>query len=204
MVDPVMPSPDERTDEQLMLESARGDRDAFGEIVSRHHQRALDLAYRLCGDGELARDAAQESFLRILRSAHRYEARARFSTYLFTVVRNTVRELCRRQRRRRELPLEGSTEGADDVTTPALAETLPGPPAPDALLEDRELGRRLVAALRALPEGLRAVFVLSELEGLRYREIAGICGCPIGTVASRKHAAIAALRRTLGPLRGDL
>jgi RNA polymerase sigma-70 factor (ECF subfamily) len=185
---------DERTDEQLMTRVKAGDVDAFGELVERHHQRALNFAYRLTGDAEMARDIAQESFLRILKAAGRYQPRARFTTYLFTVVRNTAVEAARRAHRRFEV------RTAEPDTIDALAPASRTTDAPDAMLERDELHRRLRQAMASLPAHLREAFVLTEVEGFSYREAAEICECPEGTVASRKHSAVERLRTALESL----
>jgi RNA polymerase sigma-70 factor (ECF subfamily) len=196
-----VPESQERsTDEQLMCLSAAGDLNAFGELVDRHHQRALNFAYRLCGDREISKDIVQESFLRILKAARRYEPRARFTSYLYSVVRNMVRETARRTHRRREEPLEDRQEISAEASLPA------GPSAPSDPERERQkrlLQKTLLDAVRSLPEDLRMVFVLSEMEGLSYREIAGICRCPLGTIASRKHVAIEKLRVLLKPIRSQ-
>ncbi len=207
--------PPERSDEQLMTAAARGDLRSFDRLVRRHHGTALKVAYHLCGDEDRARDLAQEAFLRILRAAGRYRERGRFTTYLYAVVLNLVREEARRRRRRPEVPLPpdgrpvGPAAGASAATTaPPVAgagaagpATAASPSRPDRDLDRRELARGLEAALAALSPDQRDVFVLSELEGLRYEEIAVICGCPAGTVASRKHEAVRRLRRLLAPWR---
>jgi len=176
-----------------MLRAASGDSDAFGLLLDRHHQRALDLAMHLTGDVEWARDATHESFLRLLRAAHRYEARGSFRGYLFTVLRNVVRETARRHARRREDPLETLPESALGSAIPVGSR----PPTPAEVFEARRRHDRLQAALQQLSLDLRTVFVLSAIEGLPYREIARICNCPLGTVASRKHEAVVKLRKLL-------
>lgn len=182
-----------RSDDSLMSLAARGDRAAFAELVERHHQRALNLAYRLCGDREMARDVVQESFLHLLRGSSRYEPRARFQSYLFAIVRNGVREARRARGRRREDPLPVEVDGWGGVDAGR----------PDAELARLRLRDRLIGALAALPEAMREVFVLSEIEGVSYQEIAQICRCPMGTVASRKHAAVAQLREILRDVREE-
>jgi RNA polymerase sigma-70 factor, ECF subfamily len=184
-----------------MQRAGRGDRDAFGLLVERHHARAIRFAWWHAHDIELAKDAVQESFLRILRAAPGYQQRGSFTAFLLVVVRNMVREMSRRQRRRREEPLDAAP--AADPAPGRLADTLPVLTTPETVFEGRELARRLESALCALPGELRAVFVLSELEGLSYQEIARVCGCPMGTVASRKHAAVARLRAMLEPQRSQ-
>lgn len=193
------PGSSENGDERLMLEAAKGDLDAFGELVERNHQRALNLAYRLSGDAESSKDVVQESFLRILKAAHHYEPRAPFTSYLYSVIRNMIRETARRHRRRRESSLEDRSR--DGVVLGIDSEAVAHPPDPDIVLQRTQAQESLMAALAGLAEDLRAVFVLSEMEGLSYKEIAQICDCPTGTVASRKHAAIAKLREILRPMR---
>ena len=187
--------PEATTDDHLMRRVADGDLGAFGLLVERHQQRALGFAFHLMADGDGAKDAAQESFLRLLGAARRYRPRAAFTTYLYAIVRNTVREARRRQRR--EVPIDPRVD-----PTPLAVTTDPAgdPPPPDQLLQRSRLRARLAEAIARLPEELRIVFVLSEIEGVAYKEISRICGCPMGTVASRKHAAVRELRRLLGPL----
>jgi len=177
-----------------MTRARAGDVDAFGRLVERHHQRALHLAFRLTGDSEMSRDIAQESFLRILKAAPRYEPRARFTTFLYTVVRNLVVEIARQPRRRQEVSTSELPPGTGEAGVTSRA-----PETPDVALERKELRRTLRDALASLPADLREVFVLTEIEGLRYAEVAEICGCPEGTVASRKHHAVEQLRKILGP-----
>jgi RNA polymerase sigma-70 factor (ECF subfamily) len=187
--------PDTTTDEQLMRRVAGKDLEAFGLLVERHHERALAFAYRLTADRDGARDAAQETFLRILGAARRYRPKAAFTTYLYAIVRNTVREADRR--RRREEPIDPRV----DPTPLAVGDGTSGDsPPPDLVLQQNRLRERLADAIGLLPDDLRTVFVLSEIEGVSYREISEICGCPMGTVASRKHAAVRELRKLLGPL----
>ncbi len=183
----------EPTDDSLMLRAARGDLDAFGLLVDRHHARALNVAHRLTGDVEWAKDAVQESFLNILEAAERYQARGSFTSYLFTVLRNVVRQAARSRARRREESLEALA----DPEQARIAATVPRPPTPAEVLEAQRRQESLQAALLALSFEVRTVFVLSEIEGLSYREIARICGCPMGTVASRKHQAVVELRKRL-------
>jgi len=201
MTDPREAADNDLSDEQLMSQVSRGHRGAFGLLVERHHQAALNLAYRLSGNPELSRDVVQESYLRILKAARRYEPRGQFRSYLFGVVRNVVRELSRRQRSRREERLDPGSGG--DSIPGRFAATAAEPSTPVTVVEGQELRDRLFGILQSMPEPLRVVFVLSEMEGLSYSEIARICGCPMGTVASRKHAAVSRLRAGLGPFRSS-
>lgn len=163
------------------MEAARGSTEAFTEIVDRYQGKVLNLIARWVGDREAARDLTQECFLKLLRNARSYRVRARFSTFLFTIARRLAGDHVAKAWERRE-PLPDSLPAAE------------GNPARD--LERKELRHRLDAVLATLAEEDREVFLLSELAGLRYGEIAEIVGCPAGTVGSRKHRAVRQLRES--------
>ncbi len=162
-----------------MVSARHGSREAFAVIVERHQRRVLNLMLFLLGDRETARDLTQECFLRLLRAAPRYEPRARFTTYLVTIARRLALDERAKAWGRRE-PLEAEPPAPD--------------PGPDAELETRERSARLVAVLGTLAEEDREALLLSEVGGLRYREIAELAGVPEGTVASRKSRAVRQVR----------
>jgi len=173
------------TDEQLMKGAAAGDMDAFGELVERHHQRALSVAYRFLGDATLAEDVAQDAFLRILGAAGRYKASAQFRTYLY----NVIWHLCVDQyRRKRSLPLS---------ELPVAADAADGP---EQTLERAERSDRLRQAVQGLPARQRMALVLKHYEGLSYEEIARAMGCSAGAADSLLIRA----RRTLKDALQDL
>lgn len=167
------------TDEELMLAAGRGSREAFAEIVDRHHARILNLLTFLTGDREMASDLTQDSFLRLLRAAPRWEPRAKLGTYLVTIARNAAIDAGRAAWARRE-PLDVEPASPD--------------PAPDEAAARNELARRLNGVLAELPPEEREALVLSEVGGLSYREIAEAAGVPEGTVASRKSRAVRRFR----------
>lgn len=172
------------TDEELLLAAGRGDRESFATIVDRHHGRVLKLLRFLVGDREMARDLTQECFLRLLRAAPRYRPRARFTTYLVTIARRLAFDAKAKAWERRE-PLEREPSSPN--------------PGPDVLLERRERVERLTAILGKLADADREVLVLSEVGGLKLREIAQLLSIPEGTVASRKNRAVRRVRELWGP-----
>lgn len=139
----------------------------------------------LTGDADLARDLAQETFLKL--DKHAADAG---SALVFTVARSCALDHLRRQqvRNRHVRPVTAR----DEETTAAAAASRP-----DRALENQQLELDLRAALVALPEVQRSVFHLSEIEGLTYAEIAAILGVSSGTIASRKHHAVRKLREHL-------
>ncbi len=162
----------------------------FPVLVERMADRVYRYLLAWCGDPETARDLAQDTFLNLARTVG--SAADRISpAYVFVAARNTALSLHRKRRteRRRLRPLEPS----DSENRPASG--LGADPA--RRVERAELGRALDDALARLPEEHRTVFLLSEIEGLSYREIANVVGCPPGTVASRKWKAVKTLRSAL-------
>jgi RNA polymerase sigma-70 factor, ECF subfamily len=132
----------------------------------------------------------QEAFLRLWRTAAAYEARGQLRAYLLRIVCNLCADF------QRKTPPTSSWNGR--------IETPDNQPTTDEMLHHRLLAEAVRNAVACLPESQRAVFILSEYEGLSYREIAEILGVPIGTVGSRKHLATEALRERLRPyLRDD-
>ena len=175
-------------------------RAAFGALFERHRERAYDLAYRVLGDSGLAADAVQESFLKIYRDGARFEARARFTSWLYRVVLNRSIDLQRRERRHRMLPLHpsaprGRDDGGREAGVPDPAAGPGADPVRRALgVERTELVR---AAVSRLSPKLAEVVVLRYPEGRSYEEIGEILGVPPGTVKSRLSRAHAALRGIL-------
>jgi len=173
------------SDDQLVRRTLAGDREAFGTLVERHRRRAYNLALRMLGREEDARDATQEAFLTAFRKLSSFRGDAAFSTWLHRVTVNACYDLLRRSAR---APLAPS---GDDQPQPE-----PGPPIPDhaEATADRVDVRR---ALLGLPPEHRAVLVLHDVQDLPYEEVARILGVPVGTVKSRLHRARVALGREL-------
>jgi len=181
---------DRSTDEELISAARAGDPDAFGRLAERH--RPLLTAYykRQLWDAQAAEDGAQDVLLKVFRFLGRYESRARFTTFLFSVARNHGID---RLRSRRALPRMGSIDEND-----AMIERFEGGgPGPDEIASSREIESRLLAAIAALPASQRVVIRLAALEGLAHRRIAKKLAIPVGTVKSRIHTALGRMRTVL-------
>ncbi len=165
---------------------------AFIELVDRYLERVYRYLRNLTRDEETARELAHETFLslRPLVDVGKRPGEA----YVFTTARNMALSSWRRRQsedRKRECAeaendQAGGTWYSDDAAT-----------SPTQEVERRELRLGLETALTKLPEDQRSVFLLSEVEGLKYERIAEVMGIPAGTVASRKHHATRALRAEL-------
>lgn len=182
---------------ELMLRVAAGDPAAFTELVERVLPRLLGYFRRLGADAALAEDCAQEVLFRIYRVRERYRPKARFVTYLFHVARNYWIDVYRhRKAQPPTVSADAPGPGGDGGGLAAdLAGTGPDPAEGGA---DRlALAGALAAGIAALGEEHREVFVLAQVESLKYQEIAEILGIPVGTVKSRMHAAVRQLRERL-------
>ncbi len=167
-----------------MIRAAQGDTQAFGRLVEKHQRRLTRFAERMLGgDRESAADAAQEAFLRLWRSREHYRPQGQIERLLLRIVRN----ICLDSARMRTPPesLNSLPETADSMEGPASD------------VQSRVFAETVRQAIFCLPEPQRVVFVLTHYEGLTYREVAAILQCPLGTVASRKLAAVEILRRRL-------
>ncbi len=183
---------------ELMLAARTGSREAFAALVARWQARLLTFFFRQGGDRDLAEDCAQEVFVRLYKSRDRYTPEASFATFLFTIARHYWIDVARARRVRPDLRSPASRHTAQDgegedlvnrVADPSLA-----PPASAVLSDDLV---QLRAALAKLPESLRDVVQLGVLEALPYSEVSTLLSIPVGTVKSRVHAAVAALRTLL-------
>ncbi len=161
-----------------------GDRWAFGELVRLHREGVVNVVYRMCGDANLAEDAAQEAFIRAWKHLPKYKPYAPFRNWLYRIATNVARDVLRRERE------------TVDVDQLPLATAKAGP---EASLVRAQRGERVRAAVLALPEASREALVLREYGGLSYKEIAETLDIPIGTVMSRLNYARKRLGEMLAP-----
>lgn len=184
---------------ELIARCRAGDPAAFEPLVERYRSRVWRLAYQILSDREEAWDVAQEAFVRAYQSLRDFRGHAAFYTWLFRIVVNLATDRLR-QRAARARAL-----GGEPVPQEEWARTAADPGArPDLEASRGEERERIARALDSLPPHHRTIIILSDIEGLPYREIAQVLGCPIGTVMSRLHNARKRLRALLVPLLGAL
>ena len=189
-------------DEELYRQFAEGDERAFAVLLDRYGDRVLGYLTRFFGDREMATDLTQDVFLRVIQAADDFRGQSSFATFVFRIVRNLCIDVMRSRASRpdaRALPLDG--DGGDESRS--LSEVIAGPsPEGDARTFSNELSTALEAGLARLPAEQREVFLMREVEGLRFGEIADVLGVNENTVKSRMHYAVTSLRQSLGSFRG--
>jgi RNA polymerase sigma-70 factor (ECF subfamily) len=175
-------------DESLMQRVAGNDTGAFDALFQRHRRAVFSFTFGMVGDGPTAEDLTQECFVRVWRARERYQPTAAFRTWLFTIARRLALDELKRRQSHPTLLATDATE--EDGSTAAVEAVATGEAAnPQEVVVARELARALEQALRTLPEELREAAVLRDVEGMSYEEIAGVLGCPMGTIKSRLNAA---------------
>lgn len=179
-----MPKAGDR-DEDLVRRYLSGDRGAFGTLVERHERRVYNLALRMTGREEDARDAVQDAFLTALTKLSSFRGEAAFTTWMHRVTVNACYDLLRKRQRQPLLD-----RGDDELPR---AEPRPTPDHAD----DADLSIDVQRALLEVPEDFRVVMILHDVQDLPQDSVAEILGIPVGTVKSRLHRGRVALARAL-------
>jgi len=185
---------DSVSSEDLMPRIAEGDEYAFEGLVRRHQASVLNLIYRYVGDRTKARDLAQEVFIRVWRAANRYEPKAKFTTWIYSISANLcLNELKSSGKKKRflsESPIEeDQTMNEENNVFPSAEEIL--------LAEERS--RQISDALQSLPENQRMALILKRYDYLSYAEIAKIMECSVSAVESLLVRAKRNLHEKLAP-----
>ncbi|MFY1832250.1 RNA polymerase sigma factor [Myxococcus fulvus] len=194
----------ETSDERLMLAFQAGDARAFEALVRRHRTPVFNFILRFVGQRARAEDVLQETWLKVVRSAGEYQAKARFTTWVYTIARNLCVDSARKESYRQAASLESPVNGADGEDGRVLADALPdGGASPERGAHNARLRPLLERALAALPEEQREVFILREYSGIPFKDIADVTGVSENTVKSRMRYALDGLRRRLAELGVD-
>ena len=175
-----------------------GDGQAFSRLVQRYQTRLLNFVYRMIGDRERAEDLVQEAFIRVHRHLHRFDRSKRFSTWIYTIASNLAKNELR-NRSRSPLILYQSMKARRQADSLPLQFEDTGS-RPDDMYSTRYLSELVDGVVARLPEHHREVFVLRELDGKSYEEIAEIVQCNIGTVKSRLNRARHTFAEMIRPL----
>lgn len=183
-------------DHALLAATRTGDELAFEELVRRYTTKIINYLYRLLNDYDLAVDLAQETFIRVYKSADRYQATFSFSTYIYKIAHNLAISELRQRNRRRLIPLPTFFSDKDseevEIEMPDQRQIL----ADDAMIA-AEQRAAVTKAITSLPEKYRAALVLCDIEEKSYEEISTVLDLPVGTVKSRINRARNLLKEKL-------
>jgi RNA polymerase sigma-70 factor (ECF subfamily) len=186
-----------RSDSEVVAAYLAGDRRAFDILVDRYQRRLLNFVYRTIGDRERGEDLVQEVFIRVHRHLHRFDQSKKFSTWIYTIASNLAKNELRNRSRNPLVLFQAIRKDDDQDQRPLQFEDRHS--RPDDLFRKRHLRELVEWAVAQLPEHHRIVFVLRELEGKTYEEIAEITDCNLGTVKSRLNRARARFAQIMGP-----
>jgi len=179
---------------QALRRCAAGHADGLASLFEWHGDQVYRLCLHLLGSPTEAEDATQDVFLRILDKAASFQARSKVGTWIHRITMNHCLNLLKKRRRQ---PLALVTDAEVEPAAPAAA-------ADADHLEEAEIVAQVRSLVARLPEEGRVVFVLREMEGLAYRDIAEALEIPLGTVMSRLSRARDRFRQLAGPAARDL
>ena len=184
-------------DNELAAAAKGGDMSAFETLVERYERRVYSIAVRMLTDQEDARDAAQDTFLRVFRGLPGFQGESKFSTWIYRIVTNICVDKLRKRRDNAELSLDAPFAGDDSDSAGAAFELPDASVDIAAIAEGAEFRALVQRAVAMLPDAHRAIIVMRDFEGISYPEIAKILSCQPGTVKSRINRARQKLRAIL-------
>ena len=188
----------ELDDSGLVAAFLAGEKRAFTELADRYHARLVNFVYRTTGDRERSEDLVQETFIRVYRHLHRFDQSKKFSTWVYTIASNLAKNELRNRSRNPLVLFQAIKRTWDDDQRPLEWED--NTYRPDDLYRKRHLRQMVEDAVAQLPPHHRTVFILREMEGKTYEEIAEITESNLGTVKSRLNRARNNFAQLIGPL----
>jgi RNA polymerase sigma-70 factor (ECF subfamily) len=193
---------DERTSGR---DSSQQEFPTFDALVAAYEKKIFNVVFRILGDYDEAADTTQETFISAYKSFDRFRGDAKVYTWLYQIAINHCRNRLRHRGRVRALNVESLDQPRDwdesgESSSRDIADLTH---APHAVLEDKELRQRILAAVESLPPDYREVVVLREIQGLSYNEIADATRLSLDNVKTRLSRARAMLRRKLEPYYRD-
>lgn len=172
-------------DSALVEQVQQGNYNAFNVLVDRWQAPIHRFAFRFFADVDDASEITQKTFIKVYQKLDTLDEPGKFSSWIYRVANNLCLDELKRAGRRKSTTLEAWAEQAEGSQTPAKK------------LETKELGEVLQKALQTLPDEQRAVIILKQYEGMKFREIADILEESENTVKSRMYYGFKSLRRVL-------
>lgn len=187
------------TDEQLMFRVQEGHSASFDILVERYKIRLFNYLFRLVSNRDEAEEIAQEAFVKAYIHADKYKTIAKFSTWLYTIATNLVRNKMRSKSRKPTI-LSLWSKGRYDGEEEKPIDIIDAGRSPEEQMNDSELSDIINQAIEKIPDKYRTSFVLREINQLSYEEIAAVTGLKLGTVRSRINRARNCFRQIVEPI----
>lgn len=184
------------TDQQIVERVQNGDKNAFGLLVTKYQHKVANLVSKYVKNSGDVADVTQEAFIKTYRALATFRGESAFYTWLYRIAVNTAKNYITAQSRKTPL----NTVDAEEADSYDGSESLKENATPERLLLTDEINKVLFATVEKLPEDLRMVITLREIEGLSYEEIANVIDSPVGTVRSRIFRAREAIDAVIQPL----
>jgi RNA polymerase sigma-70 factor, ECF subfamily len=189
------------SDQDVVLRARSGQEAAYRELIRRYERPVFALLFRMVRDRELAEDLAQETFVKALNAIDSYRPEFKFSSWIFKIANNAAIDHLRR-RELDTLSLDGSPHAETPEAMQATALQIGArQESPLDIVEAKELGGAIEAAIGSLRPEYRSCILLRHVEGRAYEEIAEILNLPLGTVKTYIHRARNELRQSLTHLK---
>lgn len=191
----------EDTDGSVVQKCLSGNPDAYEELVVRYQKPVYNLAYRMLGNTEDAKDITQEAFVKAYQSLHRYNSDYSFRSWIFRITQNLSIYYLRWKKRRPQTsldePLGNEMESEDETLHMQIADSSPN--ARTMLMEEQKT-KRIEQIIQSLPEKYLTVIILRHIQGLQIDEIANVLEIPEGTVKVNLYRARNLMKEKLGDL----
>lgn len=182
-----------KTDEQLVEEFRKGNRESFEELISRYSDKAFSLASRMCRNQEDAEEVLQDVFTTVYRKLNNFEGKSSFSSWLYRVTVNASLMKLRKNRQDKSIAMDDAMPDEEHTLILQTSDADLG----DQLTLRREVSHVLEDAIQRLPDDYRPVFILRDVDGMTSKEVGKILGLSIPAVKSRLHRSRIMLRRKL-------
>ncbi len=182
-------------EKKLLRYAIKGDVESFEKLIERYQSKAYNIALRMIGNEEDAKDVIQDAFIKIYRSLHKFRGDSSFYTWIYRIVTNTCYDFIKKQNKRNnntisltnyQNSLEGEVEDIKDERHQ-----------PDIIMDSKEDSTHILDCLHRLSYDHKTVIILRDIQGFSYDEIAQILNCSEGTVKSRINRARISLKEII-------
>jgi RNA polymerase sigma-70 factor (ECF subfamily) len=185
------------SDVSLMLKFKNGDISSFEKLVQKYKEIVINIIYQFIGERNEIEDLAVEVFLRVYQAAKNYEAKAKFTTWLYKITTNLCLNEIRKKAKLQTISLSkpiSREEGKEEELVQQIADSTPSP---QEILEKKERDILIRKAIDSLPAKQRMAIILQIYEGLSYKEISAVLGCSVKSVERRLYRARTNLKERL-------